>query len=162
MLLGPVGVVLASAIVMTSVFGALNGNLLVGPRLLYAMGQDKLAPAGFARLHAKYQTPALAIAVMTGWSCVLVVGVAVLTQYPLPLIPLGFTELNLNVPPDKSPFDIMTDFAIFGSVTFETLAVATIFVFRWRIHRHRRTARTGAGAIRSCRPSTSRLWARCW
>ena len=27
----------------------------------------------------------------------------------------------------------MTDFAIFGAVTFETLAVATIFVFRRRI-----------------------------
>ena len=30
----------ASAAVMCSVFGALNGNLLVGPRLLYAMGKD--------------------------------------------------------------------------------------------------------------------------
>ena len=51
----------------------------------------------------------------------------------LPTIPLGFTEFNPNVPQGKSPFDIMTDFAIFGSVTFETLAVATIFVFRRRI-----------------------------
>jgi amino acid transporter len=30
-LVGPVGAIIASAIVMTSVFGALNGNLLVGP-----------------------------------------------------------------------------------------------------------------------------------
>ena len=49
------------------------------------------------------------------------------------MIPLGFTELDLNVPAGKSPFDIMTDYVVFGSVTFETLAVATIFVFRWRI-----------------------------
>jgi amino acid transporter len=132
-LIGPAGVVLASAIVMTSVFGALNGNILVGPRLLYAMGQDRLAPASFSRLHAKYQTPALAILVMSGWSCLLVLCVGALTQYRLPTIPLGFTELDLNVPAGKSPFDIMTDFVIFGSVTFETLAVATVFVFRWRI-----------------------------
>ncbi len=132
-LLGPIGVVIATAIVMTSVFGALNGNLLVGPRLLYAMGQDKLAPASFARLHAQYQTPALAIVVMAGWSCLLVLCVGALTQYRVPVIPLGFTQLDLNVPPGKSPFDIMTDFVIFGSVTFETLAVATIFMFRWRI-----------------------------
>lgn len=132
-LLGPVGVVIASAIVMTSVFGALNGNILVGPRLLYAMGQDRLAPASFARLHAKYQTPALAIAVMTGWACLLVVGVGALTHYRLPLIPLGSHDLDLNVPEGKSPFDIMTDFVIFGSATFETLAVATIFMFRRRI-----------------------------
>jgi amino acid transporter len=118
---------------MTSVLGALNGNILVGPRLLYAMGQDGLAPANFARLHAKYQTPALAIATMTGWACLLVLCVGALTQYRLPLIPLGFTELDINVPPGKSPFDIMTDFVIFGSATFETLAVATIFMFRARI-----------------------------
>ena len=132
-LLGPAGVVIASAIVMTSVLGALNGNILVGPRLLFAMGQDGLAPANFGRLHAKYQTPALAIAVVTGWSCLLVVGVGALTHYRLPLIPLGFHDLDLNVPEGKSPFDIMTDFVIFGSATFETLAVATIFMFRQRI-----------------------------
>ena len=34
-LLGPIGGALASAAVMISVFGSLNGNLLVGPRLLY-------------------------------------------------------------------------------------------------------------------------------
>src|SRR5262249_51475307 len=43
-LLGSVGVAVAAAAVMISVFGALNGNLLVGPRLLYAMGEDGLAP----------------------------------------------------------------------------------------------------------------------
>src|SRR5262249_28996052 len=30
----------------------------------------------------------------------------------------------------KSHFDVMTDFCMFGAVTFETLAVSTIFVFR--------------------------------
>ena len=50
-----------------------------------------------------------------------------------PALPLGLTELDLNVPAGKSPFDIMTDFVIFGSVTFETLAVATVFVFRRKI-----------------------------
>jgi amino acid transporter len=129
-LVGPVGVVIASAIVMTSVLGALNGNILVGPRLLYAMGQDRLAPVALSRLHPQYQTPWLAIIVMSGWASLLVLGVGALTQYRLPTIPLGFATLDVNVPPGKSPFDIMTDFAIFGSVTFETLAVATIFVFR--------------------------------
>jgi amino acid transporter len=32
----------------------------------------------------------------------------------------------------KQLFDILTDFAMFGAVTFETAAVATIFVFRWK------------------------------
>ena len=132
-LLGPFGVLLASAIVMTSVLGALNGNLLVGPRLLYAMGEDRLAPAKLAAIHPRYKTPALATIVVATWSALLVLCVGALTQYRVPVVPLGFAELDLNVPPGKSPFDIMTDFVIFGSVTFETLAVATIFTFRQRI-----------------------------
>src|SRR5262249_47935179 len=48
-LLGPIGALFASAAVMISVFGALNGNILVGPRLLYAMGEDGLAPRALAR-----------------------------------------------------------------------------------------------------------------
>src|SRR5205814_3106460 len=43
-LLGPIGVAVMAAAVMCSTFGAVNGNLLVGPRLLYAMGEDRLAP----------------------------------------------------------------------------------------------------------------------
>ncbi len=132
-LLGPVGSLLASAIVMTSVFGSLNGNLLVGPRLLFAMGKDRLAPAALQRLHPVFGTPALATAVLAGWSCLMVVAVGALTQYRLPVLPLGFTDLDLNLPPNKAPFDVVTDFAMFGAVAFETLAVASIFVFRWRL-----------------------------
>ena len=132
-LLGPVGAVIASAIVMTSVFGSLNGNLLVGPRLLYAMGHDRLAPAGLAEVHPRYQTPLRATAVLAGWSCLMVMCVGALTQYRLPVLPLGVADLDLNLPPGKAPFDVVTDFAMFGAVTFETLAVASIFVFRRRI-----------------------------
>jgi len=132
-LLGPIGGILASAIVMTSVFGSLNGNLLVGPRLLFAMGKDGLAPSWLQRLHPRYGTPWLGTAVLAGWSCVLVVGVGALTRNQVPVIPLGFADLNLNLPADKAPFDVVTDFAMFGATTFETLAVASIFVFRWRL-----------------------------
>jgi amino acid transporter len=131
-LLGPIGGILASAIVMTSVFGSLNGNLLVGPRLLFAMGKDGLAPSWLQRLHPRYGTPYLGTAVLAGWSCALVIGAAVFTRNPLPVIPLGFMDLNMNPPPGKAIFDVMTDFAMFGATTFETLAVASIFVFRWR------------------------------
>jgi len=131
-LLGPVGVVIASAIVMTSVLGALNGNILVGPRLLYAMGQDRLAPAKLAQLHPRYQTPALATIVMTAWACSLIVVLGALLQSDLPLF--DTKDIGPDGKPVKdSPFEVLTKFVIFGSVTFETLAVATIFVFRRRI-----------------------------
>jgi amino acid transporter len=133
-LLGPVGAGVAAAAVMCSVFGALNGNLLVGPRVLYAMGQDRLAPRGLSDLHARYRTPALAIVVVAIWSCLLVLGGAALSRFSLPVIDLSeHYEINFNLPQGKPLFDVLTAFAMFGAVIFETLAVATIFVFRARM-----------------------------
>jgi len=113
-LLGPTGTVLAAGAVMCSVFGALNGNLLVGPRVLYAMGEDGLAPTALGAIHPRYRTPAVAIAVLAAWSITLLLVVALTTR-------------------DKTTFDSLTDFALFGAVIFETLAVSTIFVFRRRL-----------------------------
>lgn len=134
-LLGPLGGVAISAAIMCSVFGSLNGNLLVGPRLLYAMGDDGLAPRALRRVHPRYHTPALAIAVETAWACLLVLGVAFLTRtLPYVAAQLHFDRLAgaLGTLEGKDHFDILTDFAMFGAVIFETLAVATIFVFRRR------------------------------
>jgi amino acid transporter len=114
-LLGSIGLMLASAAIMTSVFGSLNGNLLVGPRLLYAMGQDGLAPRALSALHPRWGTPIRAEAALTVWSILLVLGMAAL--------------VNAAVL-DKSIFDGLTDYAMFGAVSFETLAVASIFVCR--------------------------------
>src|SRR5262249_28740759 len=131
-LLGPIGAAAASAAVMCSVFGALNGNLLVGPRLLYAMGEDGVAPRALAAVHPRFRTPALAIIIMAIWSALLVVAGAALISYPLPVFSAGAWTVNLNPPPGKPLFDLMTDFAMFAAVIFETSAVCTIFVFRWR------------------------------
>ena len=116
-LLGPVGLLLASLAVMISVFGALNGNLLVGPRLLFAMGHDRLAPQALSQLHPTYGTPARAELVLAGWSLLLVIGAGLLMSS-------GVLEDAL--------FDILTKYAMFGAIAFETLAVATIFVCRRR------------------------------
>jgi len=131
-LIGPIGVLIASSIIMCSVFGALNGNLLAGPRLLFAMGQDGLAPGKLSELHPRFATPAFATFVLAVWSCLMVFGVGAMTQFRLPVIPLGFYDLDINLPRGKSPFDVVTDFAMFGATTFETLAVASVFVFRWK------------------------------
>lgn len=133
--LGSIGLLFASAAVMISVFGALNGNLLVGPRLLYAMGQDGLAPRALSRLHPRYATPALATAVLAGWAILLVTAVGFLTTNRLATIDPGDWSpwlINPNLPIGKSPFDVLTDFAMFGALSFETAAVASIFVLRRR------------------------------
>jgi amino acid transporter len=133
-IVGNAGVAIASGAVMMSVFGALNGNLLVGPRLLYAMGEDRLAPRSLSAIHADYRTPAIAILITGAWASTLILLGAMLVRTELPLIPLGsLGTLNLNVPKNKSLFDVLTDFAMFGSLTFETAAVATIFVFRRKL-----------------------------
>jgi amino acid transporter len=131
-LLGPTGGALISGAIAVSTFGALNGNLLVGPRLLYAMGADGLAPRALAEVHPRYKTPAVATVVLALWSVALVVIGAVLTRNRLPELPLFGRTVDLNLPAGKSLFDVLTDFAMFGAVIFETMAVASIFMFRWK------------------------------
>lgn len=117
-LLGDSGKILALAALMISAFGALNGNLLVGPRLLYAMGHDNLAPSWLGAVHARFHTPAFATVVLAGWSSLLIV-IGAWAQ--------GRFQLSASL------FDLMTEFAMFGAIIFETLGVATIFVFRRRL-----------------------------
>ncbi len=132
-LLGPIGAALASAAVLISVLGACNGLLLAGPRVVYAMGQDGLAPPSLAEVHARFRTPAPAIIALGIWSCLLVLAGAILTTSRLPVLTLGHWNLDLNVPAGKALFDVLTDFDIFGVVFFQTLGVASIFVFRHRL-----------------------------
>lgn len=129
-LLGPIGAALASAAVMCSAFGALNGNLLVGPRVLYAMGDDQLAPRRLAAIHPRFLTPAVAIVVLALWAALLVVAAGALSQVRFPKFDLFGWLVDPNVPENESVFNLLTRFAMFGATTFETLAVATIFVFR--------------------------------
>jgi amino acid transporter len=105
------------------------------------MGRDGLAPSVLSALHPRYRTPVLAGLALTGWSILLVVGVALLVRYPIPVIEIASDfsaveiHLDLNLPPGADAFDVLTDYAIFGSVSFETLAIATLFAFRRRYPR---------------------------
>jgi amino acid transporter len=121
-LLGQVGGAFAAGVVMCSVFGSLNGNILVGPRLLYAMGQDRLAPERLSAIHPTYNTPARAIMVYTIWSMLLLFAGATAKSW---------AQSSGRAMAD--PFDLLTDFAMFGAVVFETLVVASIFVFRRKL-----------------------------
>jgi APA family basic amino acid/polyamine antiporter len=71
-LVGPAGGSLVSALVMFSAFGALNGVILAGPRVYYSMAQDGLLFRWAADVHARYRTPARAIALQAVWASVLV------------------------------------------------------------------------------------------
>lgn len=56
-LVGPVGVTLVAAAVMVSTFGTLNGSMMTGPRVFYAMAADGLFFERLARVHPRYGTP---------------------------------------------------------------------------------------------------------
>jgi len=61
-----------SGLVVFSTIGALTGIILAGPRVYYAMAQDRLLFRWMGEIHAQYQTPAKAIAAQGIWSSVLV------------------------------------------------------------------------------------------
>lgn len=60
-LVGRAGVTLVSVTVLLSTFGAMNGVMLTGPRIFFAMADDGLFFRQVAAVHPKYRTPYVAI-----------------------------------------------------------------------------------------------------
>ncbi|HUE72253.1 MAG TPA: amino acid permease [Pirellulaceae bacterium] len=110
--LGKYGIPLAAAGVMISMFGALNSNLLAGPRIYFAMARDGLFPRFVKQIHSRYQTPSNAVLVQSAWSIIQIVLVFWIVQDP------------------KDAFDTLTDFVILGGTFFYALVVGAVFVLR--------------------------------
>lgn len=111
-LFGNLGRQIAALGVMCSTFGAVNSNMLTGPRIYFAMARDRLLPASIRKVHNSYQTPGNAILIQAAWSTILLV--------------IFFSR-------SKSPrdaFDGMTDSVIFGGLIFYSLAVGAVYVLR--------------------------------
>ncbi len=62
---------LVSAAIIISIFGSLNGSILTGPRVYYAMAKDGLFFQRVANIHPRFRTPAFAIVIQCLWSCLL-------------------------------------------------------------------------------------------
>ena len=71
-LIGPKGVVFVAVTVMLSTFGTLNASLFTTPRIFFAMAEDKLFFPAVARVHPKFGTPWVAIALTAGLGAVFV------------------------------------------------------------------------------------------
>ena len=61
---GPAAGIAIMVAIMTSVFGALNGNLLAKPRVAYAMARDGLIFPFLGRTHRRWSTPWAAVAIV--------------------------------------------------------------------------------------------------
>ena len=68
---GPVAGAIVSALILVSIFSALNGLVLTTPRMFYAMARDGLFFQRLAGVHPTFGTPAFAIGTLTVWSAVL-------------------------------------------------------------------------------------------
>jgi len=61
-----------SILVIVSSFGAMSGIILAGPRVYYAMAEDRLLFAWMGAVHPRHRTPYLAIAMQAVWASALV------------------------------------------------------------------------------------------
>lgn len=104
-LMGATGVAFVAAAVMVSTFGTLNGSVMTGSRILFAMAADGLLFKPIARVHKKFRTPGVAIWLEAG---------------------LGVVFVLLGT------FEQLADTFVTAIVPFYALAVAAIFVFRRR------------------------------
>jgi APA family basic amino acid/polyamine antiporter len=112
-LFGGVGRTIAALGVMCSTFGAVNSNMLTGPRIYFAMARDGLLPAALRSVHLHYRTPGNAILAQGIWTTIL-------------LIVFYAREKN-----PRETFEAMTDSVIFGGLIFYSLSVAAVYVLRW-------------------------------
>lgn len=71
--MGPAGASVLSAVVLLSIIGAINGNILTGARIPFAQARDGIFFARFGRIHPRFETPAFAIVAQTAWTGLLVV-----------------------------------------------------------------------------------------
>lgn len=149
-LLGKAGLWIAALGVTFSTFGALNSNLLAGPRIYFAMARDGLFPAAIRKIHPRFKTPANAVIAQMLWSLVLVVGAywwtapktadpsvattpAVVQEVEHEVSALGGWLQKAFIPKEgpAPAFDALTTFVVFGGSIFYAMAVGAVFILRW-------------------------------
>jgi APA family basic amino acid/polyamine antiporter len=92
-MIGPAGGAFIAVAILVSTFGCVNGLILGGARVVYAMARDGVFFRGAARVHPRYRTPATAL-LLQG----LVAGVLTLTGTFSDLLTLtAFSSLLFNV-----------------------------------------------------------------
>jgi APA family basic amino acid/polyamine antiporter len=126
---GKIGGALVSAVIMCSTLGALNGGLLITPRVTLAMGRSGTFFRSFAYIHPKYRTPAVAIFAQMTMAFVLLAGSLCLVT---------FTERFR----EQSIFTLLTNYTVFCYGPFLMLTIAAVIVLRRKKPDHERPFRT--------------------
>jgi APA family basic amino acid/polyamine antiporter len=100
---GAGGATFIAFIILFSITGAANGNVLTAPRVFFAMARDGLFFKSLARVHPKFLTPSVAILATGAWAGV----------------------LSLS-----GTFEQLATYVIFGQWIFFGLTVAAVIVLR--------------------------------
>jgi APA family basic amino acid/polyamine antiporter len=88
---------------MISIFAALNGSILSGARVPYAMARDGYFPRKAAAVHPRFRTPHVAIVALSAWAALLVL---------------------------SGRYDQLFTYVIFASWILYAMTAATVFVLR--------------------------------
>ena len=134
-LLGDWGGQLMAVGVMVSTFGAINSNLLLGPRVPFAMGRDDLLLQKLGAVHPRFRTPARAICVQAVMGVVLLLLSALLVEWVDSLQSRagsisGVEKWFVGALEKRSIFEILTTFIIFSASIFYMFAVLSVLVLR--------------------------------
>jgi APA family basic amino acid/polyamine antiporter len=97
------GATVLGVVILLSITGAANGNLLTAPRVFYAMARDGLFFKRFGRIHPRFLTPHVSILATGAWAIV-----------------LSFS----------GTFEQLADYVVFGQWIFFGLTVAAVMVLR--------------------------------
>jgi APA family basic amino acid/polyamine antiporter len=102
-MLGGQGATLMAAAIMISTFGCMNGLILAGARVYYAMARDGLFFQAVGRVDPKHHTPAISLIVQAGWAALLTL---------------------------TGTYSELLDYVIFAVVLFYALTLAGVFRLR--------------------------------
>jgi len=104
-ILGNWGAGAVSIAAMISIFAALNGSILSGSRVPYAMAIDGQFFRSIGRVHPRWRTPGASIILLGGWSAILVL---------------------------SGKYDQLFTYVIFASAIFYALAASSVIVLRFK------------------------------
>ncbi len=102
---GPIGKTIMASAIMISIFGCLNGLILAGARVYYAMAKDRLFFKNAAVLHPQTGVPVFGLIIQGVWSAILAT---------------------------SGTYSNLLDFVVFAALLFYLLTVAAVMVLRKR------------------------------
>ncbi len=132
--LGPPGGAAVSVAAMISIFAALNGSILSGSRIPYAMARDGLFFRSLSRVHPRFHTPGNSIVLLGLWSSLLLLSGQFSQLYTLVIFPswilYGMTAASVIVLRHKRP-DLPRPYRVPGyplvPVLFVAVALALVY-----------------------------------